>query len=103
MDETSACALTPKSRELLEYILVQWKSCAFLYYKKMSSFNINVSDSLFFFYHKTRNLSNIQYLSTCMDALQMFVVFFHALYDEFKPDFANYVAVMANSHLIENS
>lgn len=30
-------------------------------------------------------------------------VFFHALYDEFKPDFANYVAVMANSHLIENS
>lgn len=29
--------------------------------------------------------------------------FFHALYDEFKPDFANYVAVMANSHLIENS
>lgn len=103
MDETSACALTPKSRELLEYILVQWKSCAFLYYKKMSSFNINVSDSLFFFYHKTRNLSNIQYLSTCMDALRMFVVFFHALYDEFKPDFANYVAVMANSHLIENS
>lgn len=102
MDETSACALTPKSRELLEYILVQWKSCAFLYYKKMSSFNINVSDS-FFFYHKTRNLSNIQYLSTCMDALRMFVVFFHALYDEFKPDFANYVAVMANSHLIENS
>lgn len=69
----------------------------------MSSFNINVSDSLFFFYHKTRNLSNIQYLSTCMDALRMFVVFFHALYDEFKPDFANYVAVMANSHLIENS
>lgn len=58
MDETSACALTPKSRELLEYILVQWKSCAFLYYKKMSSFNINVSDS-FFFYHKTRKLSNI--------------------------------------------
>lgn len=57
----------------------------------------------FFFYHKTRNLSNIQYLSTCMDALRMFVVFFHALYDEFKPDFANYVAVMANSHLIENS
>lgn len=103
MDETSACALTPKSRELLEYILVQWKSCAFLYYKKMSSFNINVSDSLFFFYHKTRNLSNIQYLSTCMDALRMFVVFFHALYDEFKPDFANYVVVMANSHLIENS
>lgn len=103
MDETSACALTPKSRELLEYILVQWKSCAFLYYKKMSSFNINVSDSLFFFYHKTRNLSNIQYLSTCMDALRMFVVFFHALYDEFKPDFANYVPVMANSHLIENS
>lgn len=103
MDETSACALTPKSRELLEYILVQWKSCAFLYYKKMSSFNINVSDSLFCFYHKTRNLSNIQYLSTCMDALRMFVVFFHALYDEFKPDFANYVAVMANSHLIENS
>lgn len=102
MDETSACALTPKSRELLEYILVQWKSCAFLYYKKMSSFNINVSDS-FFFYHKTRKLSNIQYLSTCMDALRMFVVFFHALYDEFKPDFANYVAVMANSHLIENS
>lgn len=102
MDETSACALTPKSRELFEYILVQWKSCAFLYYKKMSSFNINVSDS-FFFYHKTRKLSNIQYLSTCMDALRMFVVFFHALYDEFKPDFANYVAVMANSHLIENS
>lgn len=31
------------------------------------------------------------------------VFFFHALYDEFKPDFANYVAVMANSHLIENS
>lgn len=57
----------------------------------------------FFFYHKTRKLSNIQYLSTCMDALRMFVVFFHALYDEFKPDFANYVAVMANSHLIENS
>lgn len=56
-----------------------------------------------FFYHKTRKLSNIQYLSTCMDALRMFVVFFHALYDEFKPDFANYVAVMANSHLIENS
>lgn len=102
MDETSACALTPKSRELLEYILVQWKSCAFLYYKKMSSFNINVSDS-FFFYHKTRKLSNIQYLSTCMDALRMFGLFFHALYDEFKPDFANYVAVMANSHLIENS
>lgn len=99
MDETSACALTPKSRELLEYILVQWKSCAFLYYKKMSTFNING----FFFYHKTRKLSNIQYLSTCMDALRMFVVFFHALYDEFKPDFANYVAVMANSHLIENS
>lgn len=68
----------------------------------MSSFNINVSDSCFF-YHKTRKLSNIQYLSTCMDALRMFVVFFHALYDEFKPDFANYVAVMANSHLIENS
>lgn len=103
MDETSACALTPKSRELLEYILVQWKSCAFLYYKKMSSFNINVSDSLVFFYHKTRKLSNIQYLSTCMDALRMFFFFFHALYDEFKPDFANYVAVMANSHLIENS
>lgn len=98
MDETSACALTPKSRELLEYILVQWKSCAFLYYKKMSSFNINVSDSLFF-YHKTRKLSNIQYLSTW----QLFGFFFHALYDEFKPDFANYVAVMANSHLIENS
>lgn len=58
---------------------------------------------VFFFYHKTRKLSNIQYLSTCMDALRMFVVFFHALYDEFKPDFANYVAVMANSHLIENS
>lgn len=77
MDETSACALTPKSRELLEYILVQWKSCAFLYYKKMSSFNINVSDSCFF-YHKTRKLSNIQYLSTCMDALRMFC-FFHAL------------------------
>lgn len=74
MDETSACALTPKSRELLEYILVQWKSCAFLYYKKMSSFNINVSDS-FFFYHKTRKLSNIQYLSTIMDALRMFVFF----------------------------
>lgn len=69
----------------------------------MSSFNINVSDSLFFFYHKTRKLSNIQYLSTCMDALRMFGFFFHALYDEFKPDFANYVAVMANSHLIENS
>lgn len=67
----------------------------------MSSFNINVSDSCFF-YHKTRKLSNIQYLSTCMDALRMFF-FFHALYDEFKPDFANYVAVMANSHLIENS
>lgn len=47
-----------------------------------------------FFYHKTRKLSNIQYL---------FWFFFHALYDEFKPDFANYVAVMANSHLIENS
>lgn len=76
MDETSACALTPKSRELLEYILVQWKSCAFLYKKKMSSFNINVSDSLFFFYHKTRKLSNIQYLSTCMDALRMFGFFF---------------------------
>lgn len=58
---------------------------------------------VFFFYHKTRKLFfNIQYLSTCMDALRMFV-FFHALYDEFKPDFANYVAVMANSHLIENS
>lgn len=56
-----------------------------------------------FFYHKTRKLSNIQYLSTCMDALRMFVFFFHALYDEFKPDFANYVAVMSNSHLIENS
>lgn len=78
MDETSACALTPKSRELLEYILVQWKSCAFLYYKKMSSFNINVSDS-FFFYHKTRKLSNIQYLSTSMDALRMFVFFFSRL------------------------
>lgn len=56
-----------------------------------------------FFYHKTRKLSNIQYLSTSMDALRMFGFFFHALYDEFKPDFANYVAVMANSHLIENS
>lgn len=78
MDETSACALTPKSRELLEYILVQWKSCAFLYYKKMSSFNINVSDS-FFFYHKTRKLSNIQYLSTYMDALRMFGFFFSRL------------------------
>lgn len=55
----------------------------------------------FFFYHKTRKLSNIQYLSTCMDALRMF--FFFTPYDEFKPDFANYVAVMANSHLIENS
>lgn len=104
MDETSACALTPKSRELLEYILVQWKSCAFLYYKKMSSFNINVSDSLFFFIirHARFLIFSIQYLSTCMDALRMFF-FFHALYDEFKPDFANYVAVMANSHLIENS
>lgn len=100
MDETSACALTPKSRELLEYILVQWKSCAFLYYKKMSSFNINVSDSFFFIIRHASFLifSICQHVWTHCGCF-----FFHALYDEFKPDFANYVAVMANSHLIENS
>lgn len=103
MDETSACALTPKSRELLEYILVQWKSCAFLYYKKMSSFNINVSDSLFFFIIRHASFlifSICQHVWTHCGCL---FFFFHALYDEFKPDFANYVAVMAISHLIENS